>query len=416
MPRLNHRNPSYRKHSPSGQAVVTIAGRDIYLGPYGTKTSKAEYDRVVAEWLVTGRQSTGQAADSSDLTVAEVVDRFWTHVQVYYRHPDGTPTSEVDCFKHPLKLLNRLYGHTIARNFGPLALEAVRNAMIEANWCRRNINNQIGRVRQVFRWAVAKEFVPPFVHHGLVTLPALKMGRTTARESGPVKPVPDAIVNATVPFLSSIVAAMVQVQRLTGARPGEVCMMRTADIDKTEEVWIYRPVAHKTAHHGHSRDIFIGPKAKEILRQFLKPLNPQAFIFSPREADAERREKLRASRVTPLSCGNRPGTNRKHKPRRTPGERYDVTAYRHAITRACDLAFLPPEELLDENKQAELKTWRTQHRWHPHQLRHSAATDIRKHFGIEAAQTVLGHTTLTATQIYAEKNVDAAKKIASAIG
>jgi integrase len=288
--------------------------------------------------------------------------------------------------------------------------------MIEANWCRRNINNQIGRVRQVFRWAVAKEFVPPFVHHGLVTLPALKMGRTTARESGPVKPVPDAIVNATVPFLSSIVAAMVQVQRLTGARPGEVCMIRTADIDKTEEVWIYRPVAHKTAHHGHSRDIFIGPKAKEILRQFLKPLNPQAFIFSPREADAERRENLRASRVTPLSSGNRPGTNRKHKPRRTPGERYDVTAYRHAITRACDLAFLPPEELLDENKQAELKTWRTQHRWHPHQLRHSAATDIRKHFGIEAAQTVLGHTTLTATQIYAEKNVDAAKKIASAIG
>jgi integrase len=288
--------------------------------------------------------------------------------------------------------------------------------MIQANWCRRNINNQIGRVRQVFRWAVAKEFVSPFVHHGLVTLPALKMGRTTARESGPVKPVPDSIVNATVPFLSSIVAAMVQVQRYTGARPGEVCMMRTVDIDRSEEVWIYSPAAHKTAHHGHNRSIFIGPKAKELLRQFLKPLNQHAFIFSPRDADAERREKLRAARVTPLSCGNRSGTNRKQKPHRKLGEQYDVNAYRHAITRACDLAFPPPEDLLEEGKTLELKDWRRQHRWHPHQLRHSAATDIRKHFGIEAAQTVLGHATLAATQIYAEKNVDAAKRIAAALG
>ena len=416
MPRLNHRNPLYRKHCASGQAVVTIGGRDIYLGPYGTKVSKAEYDRVVAEWLVSGRQSACPAQGPTDLTVAEVVDRFWIHAQTYYRHADGTPTSEVQCFKQPLKILNRLYGHTLAREFGPLSLESVRNAMVQAGWYRRSINNQMVRVRHVFKWAVSKELVPPFVHHGLVTVPALKTGRSAARESEPVKPVPDAVVAATLPFLSSIVGAMVQVQRLTGARPGEVCAMKTADIDMTEEVWVYRPVRHKTAHHGHTRAIFIGPKARDILRQFLKPLNPQAFIFSPKEADTERRQKRQAARVTPLRFGNRPGTNRKVKPRRTPGEKYNVMAYRHAVTRACDLAFLPPEEFLDDEKQAELKTWRTQHRWHPHQLRHSAATDIRKHFGIEAAQTVLGHATLTATQIYAEKNVDAAKKIASALG
>jgi hypothetical protein len=170
MPRLNYRSPSYRKHVASGQAVVTIGGRDIYLGPYGTKTSKAEYDRVVAEWLVSGRHSSGPTAGPRDLTVAEVVDRFWIHAQAYYRHADGTPTSEVECLKHPLKILNRLFGHTLAREFGPLALEAVRNAMVGAGWRRRSINNQIIRVRHVFKWAVSKELVPPFVHHGLSSL------------------------------------------------------------------------------------------------------------------------------------------------------------------------------------------------------------------------------------------------------
>jgi hypothetical protein len=29
------RTPSYRHHKPSGQAVVTLEGRDIYLGRYG---------------------------------------------------------------------------------------------------------------------------------------------------------------------------------------------------------------------------------------------------------------------------------------------------------------------------------------------------------------------------------------------
>ena len=76
MPRLNHRNPSYRKHRASGQAIVTIGGRDIYLGPYGTKASKAEYDRVIAEWLARSRRP---AIDPNDLTIIELIAAFWEH-------------------------------------------------------------------------------------------------------------------------------------------------------------------------------------------------------------------------------------------------------------------------------------------------------------------------------------------------
>ena len=47
--------PKYRKHRGSGQAIVTIAGRDHYLGPHGTKASRIEYDRLIMEWLASGR-------------------------------------------------------------------------------------------------------------------------------------------------------------------------------------------------------------------------------------------------------------------------------------------------------------------------------------------------------------------------
>lgn len=48
--------PSYRLHRPSQQGVVTLSGRDFYLGPYGTASSRAEYDRLIAEWLANGRR------------------------------------------------------------------------------------------------------------------------------------------------------------------------------------------------------------------------------------------------------------------------------------------------------------------------------------------------------------------------
>jgi hypothetical protein len=68
MPRLTRSNPSYRKHKASGQAVVTINGRDVYLGPYGSRVSRDGYDRVIGEWLTNGRRPAPDA-QTGDLTV-----------------------------------------------------------------------------------------------------------------------------------------------------------------------------------------------------------------------------------------------------------------------------------------------------------------------------------------------------------
>ncbi len=83
MPELSNSVPKYRKHRASGKAVVTLNGRDIYLGQHGTKASKLEYDRLTSEWLANGRSlPTGQA---SDLTVAELLLRYWQHAKTHYR-------------------------------------------------------------------------------------------------------------------------------------------------------------------------------------------------------------------------------------------------------------------------------------------------------------------------------------------
>jgi hypothetical protein len=117
---------------------------------------------------------------------------------------------------------------------------------------------------------------------------------------------------------------MVQLQLLAGMRPGEVIIMRAIDLDMTGKVWLYRPGsdllhgAHKTAWRGHRRIIAIGPKAQEIIRQYLKP-DLQAYLFSPAEAmavfHAERR-KRRKTKVQP-SQAKRTG---KRKPKRRQGE------------------------------------------------------------------------------------------------
>ncbi len=183
MPRLINRNPSYRKHKATGQAIVTIDGKDYYLGPWKTQASKVEYDHLLGVWLAGGRQMPGSGV--SDITVTEVIARFWEHAQSYYRHADGSPTSEIRSYKPPLAILNRRYGTTPARDFGPLALDAVRIAMIEKGWVRRSINISVGRIKRMFKWAVAKELVPPSVHHALSAVAGLRPAGPTPRKATP---------------------------------------------------------------------------------------------------------------------------------------------------------------------------------------------------------------------------------------
>jgi integrase len=417
MPKLIEALPRYRKHRASGQAIVTLNGRDYYLGPHGTKASKLEYDRLIAEYLTSGR-SASFGAPQHDLTIVELAADYLKYARGYYGAQTG---SEYVRIIPALKPLRELYGRTPAVEFGPLQLRSLRQRFIDLGWSRTYVNHNMRRVVRMFRWAASEGRISPSIPQALAMVPGLRKGKTAARETEPVVPIDGETVDATLPFMPDVAADMVRFERLTGCRPAEVCIVRPCDVDRTGDVWLYRPGRHKTEHHGRDRTIMIGPKAQAVLLRYLAR-DSRDYCFRPCDSMAKHYAARRASRKTPLSCGNRPGSNRKRKPRKAPGEQYAVDAYRRAIANACDKAFPHPtlagipRRKLTAEQLAELRKWQSDHRWAPNQLRHAAATEVRRQFGLEAAQVILGHSQANVTQVYAERDLARGVEVALAIG
>jgi integrase len=423
MPR-RPRTPSYRRHKPSGQAVVTLNGRDHYLGRYDSAESREKYDRLVAEWLASGRSTPTPArppreGTAADPTVGEILLAYLAHAEGYYRPGDGCRAHELDNLRDALRPVRALYGRTPALQFGPLALRAVREAMIRSGLARTTINARIHRVRRMFRWAASVEQLPVDVVKALETVEALAEGRSKARESPPVEPVQAERVEATLAHAPAPVAAMVRLQLLTGMRCSEVMRMRGQDLTPGEPNWEYRPARHKNAWRGHARVIPLGPRAQAIVREFLTP-DLSAFLFSPRAAVGvlhARRRQARKSKPTPSEL-----RRRADRPGRRHAARYDRRAYRQAIVRACEKAFPHPtlagvaRKDLSPEQRAELAAWRRERRWSPLRLRHTAATAIRAKYDLETAQTVLGHKKPDTTTRYAERDLARAHRVMAEIG
>ena len=346
MPRLSFSVPKYSRHKASGQTVVTIQGRDHYLGPYGSKSSKHKYDQFVGQWIAAGRPAQATAAPDA-LTIAELILAYWKFAERHYVK-EGEPTSEQHCIRSALRHVRRLYDDLPAIEFGPLALKSVRRSMEESRLCRSTINEHVGRIRRLFRWAVSEELLPASVYQALATVSGLQKGRTTAREPEPILPVEDNVVDATLSHLPVVVRDMVRFQRLTGCRPGEVCRLRPCDIDRSDDVWQFRPETHKTEHHGRSRFIFIGPLAQAVLLPYLLR-NSDAYCFSPTESEKKLHDEMRANRKTKVQ----PSQLSRSKPRaqRKPRDRYTRNSYLKAVCRACAVAFPAPVNLSTDERQ-----------------------------------------------------------------
>ena len=405
MPR-KPRIPKYSLHKPSGRARVIIDGQHIWLGRFNSEESIERYNRLVAELATT----TGRAPSATPTlpgdhqTVVEILAAYRKWAEGYYQK-GGQTTEQYRIIKATLRPVQNLYGRAPVSAFGPTALKAVRQTMIDSGLCRKEINRRVRIIKHMFRWAASEELIPVSIYQGLATVDGLRRGRTEAPDHPTVGAVDDSVVDATLPYLPEIVVSMIRLQRLTGARPGEICCLRPCDVDRSEKVWLYRPATHKTEHFDRPRTIFIGPKAQAILTPFL--LRPaESFCFSPAEVVKRQRDKRHEARTTPLSCGNKPGNNRVRKPKRKPRDRYRKDAYGNVVRRAIQKANLDREKAgLDPLP-----------RWTPNMLRHSAATEIRRQFDLEAVQSILGHASMNTSEIYAEKNMDLARTVALKIG
>ena len=316
--------PKYRHHKGTGQAFVQIQGRRHYLGKWDSPKSKERYAAFVAELAVRPIAAIlpprSPAVPGEGITVMELCDAYWTFAQRYYSK-NGKPSGWLNHIRLMLRKLRETYGLTPAAEFGPLKLKTIRQTLIAAGHSRVYINKLVPIIPRMFKWAVAEELIPGGVYQALRTVEGLRKGRTEAHETKPVLPVTAEVVDATLPHLPAVVADMIRVQRLTGARPGEICQLRPVDLDRSGDVWEYRPESHKTEHHGRERIIYIGPQAQQVLLPYLRG-RPRP-IASPRPKAsriATRNNEPAASRAYSRANATAARSGRSGSPERpTPG-------------------------------------------------------------------------------------------------
>jgi integrase len=359
--------PTYRRH-PNGQAFIEHKAQRTYLGKYDSPESRKSFAQIVSQIAAGGPGAIAELTDEQDASIDELILPYLHHAIRYYSE-DGEPTKEFKGVKAAMNMLSGFAGETEGRLFGPRMLVAFQNHLVGKKHARPYVNKQVARVKRFFRWCSEQERLPGEHWHKLNCVRGLEAGRTVAPEPEAIEPVPRPIVELTLPFLQPMIAAMVQVQMLCGMRPQDVCNMRGIDIAEHEPIWIYEVPKHKNKWRGHTLIKAIPRAAQAILKPYM-PTDLGQHVFSPMAATAARLGRF--------------VQRRKRKIR----DRYDTDSYRRAINYGLAKAAREKVEIPH---------------WHPNQLRHSIATEIRQSIGEQAAQIWLGHACLETTSIYTAK-------------
>lgn len=347
------RPPSYCRHKTSdrGYARFGAGAKPTYFpGPYGSEPSRTAYARALAEYLAGARPA--GVSPGERVTIRRLLAAWWTEAERRYQK-FGRGTAELGAQRSALRFLRELYAGLDASAFGPVELSAVRHRMVEAGWVRTSINLHVCRIRTMFRWAASRRLVPESVHRELCTLEGLRKGKSDARESIPKRPPTLWQLRAVLSRCGPAVGALVRLQYLTGARPGELCALRPMDLDRSEKQWRYtvRPEAAKVGHEVY----WLGPRAQRVLAPWLEGVLPDRQAFD-----------------------------------------YSTASYRRHVQRCCRRAGLPT--------------------FGPHQLRHAHAAAVCDGYGQEGAASRLNHTQLRTAARYSHTSTALARRIAREVG
>lgn len=357
-----HRVPKLCRHKSSGLAYVTDPATkgEVYMGPYGSGEATSRYHAWLLEFL---SRASPTVLPSSRASVDRMIDAYLTWADAYYLKR-GKPTSERKNLDVVTRRVLEHYGELRAEDFGPTQLKAVRASWVKDDLSRDTINAYARKIVRIWKWACEHEMVSAECLGRLKAVQGLAKGRTSARETEDVPPVPLDVVEATLPFLSEMIRAIVRVQLACAMRPGEAVALRPCDLDRTGEPWRYRvhDDHNKTAHKGKTRTAWVGPVARAVLLPWLAKCSaPTDWVFRGRK-----------------------------------GGHYTEGRYAAVIATAAEAAG-------------------TDH-WFPNQLRHTQATAVRAKHGAEAAQAVLGHSDIKTTEIYAERDESLCRRIMEAMG
>lgn len=279
--------PRLKRHA-SGRAYVRWKANgsthERYFGAWASEAAAAGYRLFGAQWA-RGEYVSATTPRAAGLSVAELALAWIESVRSEYRK-DGRQTSYVqqcECAVRPLATIDPI---PFAAEFAPAHLRAIRETWVAARFARSTCNLYTARLVAMFRWGVSHSLVSASVWHALQAVEALKAGRTAARDPAPRRPVLDDHITATLPHLAPTkpeqaakFAAMIQIQRLAGMRPGEICKLRPCDLDSNGDVWRYVVDKPKNAHRGRKQVYYLGPRAVVILAPHLANVAPDAKVF-----------------------------------------------------------------------------------------------------------------------------------------
>jgi len=356
--------PAIYHHKKSGRDRVRIDGKDVYLGPHGSREARAAYAKLLAD-VAEGRPVAGEEVAASAMEVDDVLAEWWAQAARKYSQRGREATN----FRAALRPLSRLFGTTAASEFRSDQLEGLRLAMATGSWmtdaergkaagksgrrpvgwCANVCNRACGRVKTVWRWAERKGYVPEGRWAHLCSLPPIAANDATARHTKARRAFEGPELEMVCRACPRPVAAMLRLQYLTGMRSGEVRIMRACDVDRSADVWVYAPFQHKNDWRGQERHVYLGPEAQAVLLPYLlEAESPAAFLFRP--------------------------TIRRAK------DHYGAETYAHAVRRAGIEAGV-------EN-------------FHPYLCRHAAKRRIAREMGLEAARVMLGQKSIQSAAGY----------------
>ncbi len=395
--------PKYRRHRASGQAVVTLSGRDVYLGRYDSPGSRKLYKEAIADWIASGdglrASGPGGLSTNGQLIVGHVA-LAWLESYAKPRYVKGLRvTGQMIRARRAVEELAREHGELLAHRFGADHLLQIRERLVKAGLARPYINSLCGVIRQLWAWAATADggnLVPPGQAHALRLLRSLTRNAVVkgarVQEGVEVMPAIREHVEVYLTWLPPIVADLFRVQLLAGMRPCEVCGMRPADIDRTGKLrdgtmfpglWVYDVADqhNKNAHRDQARVVLLGPLAQAILQPYMN--KPElSYLFSPAE--------------TVRQLGHEIG-----QWKRLPGELYGADALAHAVRRA----------FAQQQKRGPVLPL-----WRPNQLRHLRATEIRSRYDGDCARVVLGHRLPGITGRYAHDDLQKGALVMREIG
>lgn len=398
MSRLQHlqRPPAYCLHKPTNQAYATApasegkARHPVYFGIWGTEASFAAYQMFLKALGLTASVAQDAAERARDrcqkpaeipalliqssgrCTIRQLWSLFNQWAKGYYRSAVGEPTGEADNFADAVKELLDLYGDTQTADFRKSDLESIQQLLVDRKLSRGVVNKRLNRIRRVFLWGTedGRTLVPEYVAVSLTLVRRLEPHRSDAKECEPIRGVDPASVEKAAAAANPVVRAMMLLQLYTGMRPGEVRGLRKRMVRQAEGIWIADfGNEHKNAHRKQSRVVALGPKAVELLTEWLALCEADSdFVFRPT-----------------LQKGSR-------------GKLKQFTRYGYAdsIHWACQKVDVPS--------------------FAPNQIRHTAAEEIRKSDGLEAVQAVLGHKSRASSERYAPAVAELATVIAKKRG